>query len=73
MQAPKTPDSDDLQKEWDEEEQSDRDLKEFAFFSRLEENGGKPTKGLYLSGCFFILPMLAFLSIALYFLMDRLY
>ena len=68
MQDPKTPAPND----W-EDEDNDRDLKEFAMFQKLEQNGGKPTKGFYVGGCFFILPLAVFLSIALFFLMDHLY
>ena len=68
MQDPHTPTPDD----WDEED-ADRDLKEFAFYAKLEENGGKPTKGLYVGGCFFILPLVFALSAILFFLMNRFY
>ncbi|MGM9639492.1 MAG: hypothetical protein ACI3XT_07880 [Butyricicoccaceae bacterium] len=70
--APDTQADDDWD-DWDDPEASDRDLREFGFFQKLEQNGGKPTRGLYLSGCFFILPMAALLSVLLFFLLDRLY
>ena len=75
MQDPKTPGTEEpkAQPFWDDEEDTDRDLKEFALFAKLEDNGGKPTRGFYIGGCFFILPVLAFLSIALFFLMNHLY
>ena len=59
--------------DWDDPDASDRDLREFGFFQKLEQNGGKPTRGFYLSGCFFILPLLALLSVVLFFLLNRLY
>ena len=56
-----------------EDEDTDRDLKEFAFFSQLEQTGGKPSRKAYIGGCFMILPLFALLSVAFFFLLNRMY
>ena len=56
-----------------EDEDTDRDLKEFAFYAQLEQTGGKPSRKAYLGGCFMILPLFALLSVAFFFLLNKLY
>ncbi len=59
---------------FDGEEDEDRDeLEEFLFFKKLEENGGRPTKGMMMGGCFFILPLAALLAGAIYLLLRWMY
>ena len=72
MQEPNTslPDGHDP---WEDDEDPDRDLKEFAFFSQLEQSGGKPSRKAYLGGCFMILPILALLATAFFFLLNKMY
>ena len=57
----------------DDEEESASELEEFAFFRNLEEREGKPSIGMVGSGCFFILPFLAAITIALFFLLRYMY
>ena len=56
----------------DEEEEKD-ELEELLFFRHLEENGGKVGGRAYLMGCASVLPFLAFIVIAIFFLLRHFY
>lgn len=58
---------------FDDEEDEGDELEEFLFFKRLEENDGKVSKSMAAGGCFSVLPIVALIIAALFFLLRYMY